>query len=85
MTDGSHLMYHKLARYPYTSQGKQNENLHKIEWHRRARQEGDCDKGEQDTEKSYRRHAAAAELYRALKKNEPKFNTLICSVSFPHL
>lgn len=38
-TDGSHLMYHKLAKYSYASQGKQDENLHKIEWHTRARQE----------------------------------------------
>lgn len=44
MTDASHLPYHRLARYSYTSQQKQNENLHKIEWHTKAEQEEGCDK-----------------------------------------
>lgn len=42
--------------------------------------------GEQGTKKSYQRHAAAAELCRAPKRNELQSNALIYSLFlFPHL
>lgn len=90
MMDASHLTYLALANYSYTSQQKQNENLHKTEWHTRAGQEGDCDRdiitGRTGYKKSYQRHSAAAELCRALKRNELQFNSLIYSLFlFPHL
>lgn len=63
MTDASHLTFHKLASYSYTSQRKQNKNLHKIEWHTRAGQEGNGDKdifaGRAGYKKSQRPDSAA--------------------------